>query len=124
MVGTLTISGSVGNSATWVNDGYFPTTTDDTDSWPGLPVILFEESKKEEVKDMRGLFHVVVVEYKTDRILEDGLVIAKDKETAKIKSLAPFADAFDLDDLDTICNRLGDVRKKKEVQKVEIVESK
>ena len=130
MVGTLTISGSVGNSAVWINDGYWPTTTNGSNwvAWQGDTIFppndgwKSEYNQKGEVKDMRGLFHIVVVEYKTDKILQDGLVIAKDRETAKIKALAPFADAHDLDDLDAVCNKLGDVRKKREVQKVTIVE--
>lgn len=115
---------------------YVDTTTVSPDNWTGEYVqddrewvrvpspnsTLYALYEKEEVKDMRGLFHIVVVEYKTDKILQDGLVIAKDRETAKIKALAPFADAHDLDDLDAVCNKLGDVRKKREVQKVTIVE--
>ena len=121
----LTISGTTGNTTTWTNDGRF------LDCWEngwqdwkgGQPSIASPNAfyEKEEVKEMRGLFHTVVVEYKTDKILEDGLVIAKDKEIAKIKALAPFAEKYDLDDLDVICNRLGDVRKKQEVQKVCVV---
>jgi len=33
----------------------------------------------------------------------------------------PLTDGYDFDDLDIICNRLGDVRKKKEVQRVRVV---
>jgi hypothetical protein len=74
-----------------------------------------------EVKDMRSLYHVVVVNYKTDEILDDGLVIAENAEKARIRAAAPFVNWYDLDDLDVICNKLGDVRKKKEVQKVQVV---
>ena len=77
--------------------------------------------KKEEVREMRGLFQFYVVDPEKGEVVGDGLVIAKNKETAKIKALAPFADKYDLDDLDIICNRLGDVREKKEVQEVKIV---
>ncbi len=77
--------------------------------------------EKEEVRDMRGLFQFYVVDPEKGEVVGDGLVIAKNKETAKIKALAPFADKYDLDDLDIICNRLGDVREKKEVQEVKIV---
>ena len=126
------ICGTAGTNNTTITVGdYYPTTTDGSNwvAWQGDTIYppndgwKSEHIQKEEVKDMRGLFHIVVVEYKTDKILEDGLIIARDREAAKIKALAPFADKYDLDDLDAICNKLGDVRKKKEVQKVEIVES-
>lgn len=136
MAGTVTFCS---NTATIDWDSCYPITTDNTvwidnTRWVGdisphkpnqaevhIGNIHINNIQKQEVKEMRGLFHVVVVEYKTDKLLEVGLYIAKDKETAKIKALAPFADAYDLDDLDAICNKLGDVRKKKEITKVQVV---
>lgn len=60
------------------------------------------------VKDMKGLFHVVVVDYKAGKVLTDQRVIAESAERAKIKAVALLAHR--IDDLDIICNRLGDVR--------------
>lgn len=87
-----------------------------TSCW--APLIIERKEVKEE---MRGLFYVAIVDYLNDTVLEDGLYIAKDAETAKIKALSVFADTYDLDDLDVICQRLGDIRKKKEIQEVKIV---
>lgn len=115
------------------SDGHFATVTavDDGDWYYAYPepqksevtvhYDLHYDAPKKEVKDMRSLYHVVVVNYKTDEILEDGLVIAENAEKARIKAAAPFVNGYDLDDLDVICNKLGDVRKKKEVQKVQVV---
>lgn len=103
---------SSGTWTSWKGDTTYPPSGG---SW----VTLYTERK--EVNEMRGLFYVVVVDYQNDTILEDGLYIAKDAETAKIKALSVFADTYDLDDLDVICQRLGDIRKKKEIQEVKIV---
>ncbi len=122
---------------------YYPPTTGGSSSWPvGITTtsqwgwdatppsgewmrmpssVPYDVYIKEEVRDMRGLFQFYVVDPEKGKVVGDGLVIAKNKETAKIKALAPFADKYDLDDLDIICNRLGDVREKKEVQEVKIV---
>ena len=62
----------------------------------------------QEVDDMRGLFHVVVVDYKRSEVLADRLVVAESAERAKMKAAALFVDK--LDDLDVVCNKLGDVR--------------
>jgi len=76
---------------------------------------------KEVKKEMRCLYHVVVVDYKKDNILEDDLYIAESPEKAKIKALAQFVDDYDIDDLDVVCNKLGEVRKEEKPQKVQVV---
>ena len=79
--------------------------------------------KYEEVREMRGLFHVVLVDYITEDI-EEFLVIADNAEKAKIKALLEWGEEYpshDVDDLDVICNKLGDIRKKQEVQKVRVI---
>lgn len=85
---------------------------------PSAKLHIYQEK---EVNEMRGLFHIVIVDYKEDDILEDKLYIAKDAETAKIKALSPFANDYDLDDLDIVCIRLGEIRKEKEIQEVRIL---
>lgn len=93
------------------------------EQWPQAEVhvhTLYLE-KKEVKEEMRGLFYVAIVDYLNDTVLEDGLYIAKDAETARIKALSVFADTYDLDDLDVVCQRLGDIRKKKEIQEVKVV---
>lgn len=135
---TLTFSSS-GNTATISSDAYYPTTTDNTvwngdwvGNWklvqpPEVHFSIYQEPKREEVKDMRGLFRVFVVNPEKGEVIYQDLTVAKDKETAKYKVLRlaaktiPLADGYDLDDLDIICNRLGDVRKKKEIQEVRMV---
>ena len=78
--------------------------------------------KKEEVREMRGLFDVYVVDPEAGEIVYGDVVIAKDKEMAKLKALqACEVPLDDLDDFDIICNRLGDVRKKKEIAEVRVV---
>ncbi len=135
MATTVTYMGSSDTVAV-VNNSYYLAVTDGS-SWSGglicreisagagMPMIETRTyqriNEKEEVRDMRGLFQFYVVDPEKGGVVGDGLVIAKNKETAKIKALAPFADKYDLDDLDIICNRLGDVREKKEVQEVKIV---
>ena len=135
MATTVTYMGSSDTVAV-VNNSYYLAVTDGS-SWSGglicreisagagMPMIETRTyqriNEKEEVRDMRGLFQFYVVDPEKGEVVGDGLVIAKNKETAKIKALAPFADKYDLDDLDIICNRLGDVREKKEVQEVKIV---
>ena len=128
MAGTLTISGIAGNSATWINDGYFPTGTwvtwkGDTiyppDGYVWSPFI----TERKEVKEMRGLFHVILVNYKTEDIW-DRFVIADSVEKAKIKALLCCGEDnpdMEVDDLDIICNKLGDVRKRTEITPVRVV---
>ncbi len=81
-------------------------------------------TSQKEVKEMRGLFEVYIVDYRKDRVLASDTVIADNAEKAKMKMLTQWDTVIDynLDDLDIICVRLGDVRKKAEVQKVKVVE--
>lgn len=135
MAGTLTISGTVGNTATVSWDAYYPNTTDGTWIGGSLPYKPSQAEihvhtnlniEREEVKDMRGLFHVYAIDYKNDQVIAEAYIIAGDEAKAKMKALHKWntviAD-YDLDDLDIICVKLGNVRKKREVQKVEIVEN-
>jgi len=78
----------------------------------------------EEVREMRGLFHIYVVDYEHDQVVAEGHIIADDEAKAKMKALHQWNDAvanYDLDDLDIICVKLGSVRKKKEIQEVKIL---
>ena len=84
--------------------------------------IVSPNTKKGEVREMRGLFEVFVVDPEEGEIVFGDVVVAKDKEMAKLKVLqACEVPLDDLDDFDIICNRLGDVRKKKEIAEVRVV---
>ena len=130
------ICGTAGTNNTTITVGdYYPTTTDGSNwvAWQGDTIYppndgwKSEYIQKEEVKEMRGLFEVFVVDPKRGEIVYGDIVVAKDTETAMFKVLQegakviPLTDVYDLDELDFICNRLGDVRKKKEVQRVRVV---
>ena len=112
-VGYIAGSGTI----SWQRDTIYPA---DGNNGQG-PVTKLHIYQGEGVNEMRGLFHIVIVDYKNDDILKDALYIAKDAETAKIKALAPYANDHDLDDLDVICIRLGEIRKEKEIQEVRIL---
>ena len=138
MAETLTISGTAGNMATIAISDYYPSTMSGS-SWTGE--LLYHEmsggvgtpmtetrtyqviNKKEEVRDMRGLFQVYVIDPKKETVIGNILVIAKNEKSAEIKALTkamPF-DEFDIDDLDIVTVKLGSIRAKKEVQKVCVV---
>ena len=99
------------------------------ESWSGsyYPIIADNEHTYilgKEAKEMRGLFHVYVVDHGHDQVIAEGHIIADDEAKAKMKALHQWNDAvanYDLDDLDIICVKLGSVRKKKEVQEVKIL---
>ena len=77
----------------------------------------------EEVK-MRGLYFCCIVDPEGAGSVAVGpkLIIAKSEEAAKLKLIKDHAPpGRDLDDLDIICFKLGDVRAKKEVQEVKVV---
>lgn len=79
-----------------------------------------EESPKE--KTMRGLFLVYVVDPEFDLIVAQfGPAVAVDGDSAKMKAIAkcgPFVK--DIDDLDFVVLKLGNIRAKREVQTVKI----
>ena len=125
----------VGDVGSWNNGGttYYPTTYVSNVSDPewhywGTPVypntttvVVRNENKKEEEK-MDGLFRVIVVEYKTKKIIGDNLVIASEESNAKIIGLnMAKADLDALNDYDVIVQRLGSVRQKQKVKKVKVV---
>ncbi len=75
----------------------------------------------EKENNMRGLFIVYLVDYKASQVLHiSEAVVADNVEKAKLKALKEWNGDVDLDDLDIIVLRLGDVRAKKEVQEVRI----
>ncbi len=85
-------------------------------------IVSEQSTEKEEVRETRGLFDVYVVDPEAGGVVYSGVVIAKDKEMAKLKALQACEILLDdLDDFDIICNRLGDVRKKKEIAEVRVV---
>ena len=71
---------------------------------------------------MRGLFIVYLVEYKISKVLRvSEPLVAENEQKAQFKALQMWGDVGDLDDLDIIVQRIGNVRAKKDVQEVKIV---
>ena len=56
-----------------------------------------------------------------EAIVADSLVVANDEATARVKALKGIAINHDLDDLDFIVIRLGNVRAKRRPQEVKVV---
>lgn len=142
MAGMLTIS--AGTTTMWVNDGYFPTTTDNAhwdDSWKNwqdrfdadqpcsIDVHVHTNIQREEVNDMRGLFEIFVIDPDEEKVVfyvggEDAIV-ADDEQQAKLYAAGAFAKfPFDKGSLRKYVykvRKICDVPKPKEVQKVQIV---
>jgi len=76
---------------------------------------------------MRGLYEVFIVDPEAGEIIGIHRIIAKSGASAKIKALSEqdFGPAYadvDVDDLDVIVVMLGDIRDKKEIQEVRIIQ--
>ncbi len=82
--------------------------------------------KNEEVEEMRGLFQVYVVDPEEGELLYQGTAIASSAKNAEFKVLSRVLaiklGEFELDDLDVIVVRLGDVRAVEKIAKVQVVE--
>lgn len=79
-----------------------------------------------EVKQMRGLFNVHIVDPDKGKVVASCLLmVAKSGSNAKLKAISEIAATGvldgDIDDYDIIDVRLGDVRAKKEVQEVKVI---
>lgn len=78
--------------------------------------------RPEEVKAMRGLYQVWVVDPESDVIMLNGKpVVAKSEQSARIKAVRLAGPDIDPDEVDIIVVRLGDVRAKREVQEVKVI---
>ena len=75
--------------------------------------------KKEE--NMRGLYRITVVNPKTEGITEYLPVVARDRGNAILKTNLPETIRQNIDDFDILVEHVGDVRAKKDVQKVRVV---
>lgn len=75
-----------------------------------------------EVKPMRGLFEVFIVNPESGEILGPYRVVANDAAAARLKVVGKHLDLekVDLDDYDICVLKLGDVRHKKSVQTVKL----
>jgi hypothetical protein len=80
--------------------------------------------KSEKEENMRSLFRITVVEPKTEQAFDCGLVVAKDRENALLKAGLSGAILANPDDYDIIVEHVGDVRAKKDIQEVRVVEGK
>ena len=72
-------------------------------------------------ENMRGLYRIIVVDPKSEEIVGPIFVIAKDESGALLKADLPQGIRSYSDHYDFIVDRLGDVRAKKDVQKVKVV---
>lgn len=79
----------------------------------------FHLPKEKEL--MRGLFEVFIVDPETGTVVDPGLFVAKDDQTARMKAWIASKLDGDLDNYDFIVRRLGDVRNKKSVQEVKVI---
>ncbi len=72
--------------------------------------------------NMRGLFIVYIVDYKKGKVLfvSEPLVADSDQKV-QMKALQAWGGDVDLDDLDILVQRIGNVRAKKETQEVKIL---
>lgn len=87
------------------------------------PVVSVDAERKEEKQPMRGLFEVFIVDPETETIIFNGCIVATDEGTARLKAaLSPALDRDKVDDYDFIVRRLGDVRAKRQVREVRVVE--
>lgn len=82
--------------------------------------------KTEEVEEMRGLFAVYVVDPVEGDVVYQGVVVARDAKNAEFKVLSAAMrvteNEFEVDDLDVISVRLGNVSAKKGITTVRVVE--
>ncbi len=71
--------------------------------------------------NMRGLFIVYIVDYKKSKVLfVSEPLIADNEQKVQMKALQAWGGDVDLDDLDILVQRIGNVRAKKEVSEVRI----
>lgn len=83
--------------------------------WDNFP------AKEGRDENMRGLYRIIVVNPKTEEIGDPVMVIAKDEGAAMIKAALKGAIKGKVEDYDILVDRLGDVRAKKETQKVKVI---
>lgn len=76
----------------------------------------------ERDKNMRRLYRITVVNPKTEKITGPVLVVAKDEPGALLKADLPQEVRANSDKYDICIEIVGDVRAKKETQKVKVVE--
>ena len=82
--------------------------------------LVIPNTKKENI--MRGLFIVYIVDYKKSKVLfVSEPLIADNEQKVQMKALQAWGGDVDLDDLDILVQRIGNVRAKKETQEVKIL---
>ncbi len=83
-------------------------------------------SGKEKDSDMRGLYRVYIVDPETDEVIEPygKPFVAKNEDNAQLKAVQKAGDQLlkDIDEYDIISYCLGDVRPRKTVQEVKVVD--
>jgi len=76
----------------------------------------------ERDKNMRRLYRITVVNPKTEEVGDPVLIIAKDEPAAMVKAAVLGAIKGKVENYDICIEIVGDVRAKKETQKVKVVE--
>ena len=71
---------------------------------------------------MRGLYEVIVVDPDTEQVIEDIFTVAKSYDGAKLRVLKETDLEKDVEDYDVFAIRIGDIRAKKEVQEVKVID--
>ena len=102
--------------------------------WPNIPsqpsvmpdrptydIQVIDKKEMREEQPMRNLFQVVIVNPKTEKVITSQLIVAKDRESALLK-VAKQGIEINPEEFDIIVQFLGNVRARKEVQEVKVVE--
>jgi len=97
--------------------GYVP--VESALTWGVLTISGSQEPERE--KNMRSLFRITVVNPKTEKIFPETKVIARDRESALLRADLPGEVRANPDKYDILVEHVGDVRAKKDVQKVKVV---
>jgi hypothetical protein len=87
--------------------------------WPNAEE---KPAKKKKDKNMRHLYEVYIVDPETDVVQKLEGIVAATEKSAERKAIQGSNFDKDLDDYDFIVVKLGDVRAKKSVQEVKVVE--
>lgn len=93
--------------------------TDTATTWGTLTISGSQEPERD--KNMRSLFRITVVNPKTEKIFPETKVIARDRESALLRADLPGEVRANPDKYDILVEHVGDVRAKKDVQKVKVV---
>jgi len=118
---TVYWNGTNNDTSDTVFGGYIATTPNNE---PVLwnTITIGGSSEPERDKNMRRLYRITVVNPKTEEVFDPALIIAKDEQAAMVKAALKGTISGRIEDFDFCIEIVGDVRAKKETQKVKVVE--